>query len=73
MVNLPELDSVGCIDELDARLKKIHGTLSLLNSAMFNLDLLDPEDIQHAVVNVIDMTKECMKIKDRIHALASSN
>jgi len=71
MKNLSELGSVDCIDELEARLKKMHGVLSILEACMFDPEMFASmiPDARHAVLSVADMTKECSEIKTRIYHL----
>ncbi len=71
MRNLSELGSVDCIDELEGRLNKMHGVLSILEACMFNPDMFASmgSDARYAVLSAADMTKECLEIKTRIYHL----
>jgi len=49
----------------------MNGVLSILEACMFNPDMFASmiPDARHAVLNVADMTKECLEISTRIHHL----
>ena len=75
MKNLSTLAGIDCIDELESRLNKMHGILSILEACLFNPDMFASmeTDARYAVLGVADMTKECLEIKTRIHHLLHRN
>jgi len=73
--DLSTLSGIDCIDELESRLNKMHGVLSILEVCMFNPDMFSSmgSDARYAVLSAADMTKECLEIKTRIHNLLHGN
>lgn len=71
MKDLSTLGGIDCIDELESRLSKMHGVLSILEACMLNPDMFASMscDARYAVLSVADMTKECLEIKTRMYSL----
>jgi len=73
-MNQPKFDSLnelGCIEELDIRLKQIQGILVTLESAMENGDsfiAIQPL-AKHSVTAALNMAEECECINQRVFKL----